>query len=113
MGKYHPHGDQSIYDTMVRMAQEFSYVIHWSMGKETLVQSMAIRLSNAIYRESIDRISKHMLEDIEKKTVDFQPNFDDSEMEPTVLPARLPNLLSMDRMVSQSVWRQDTSPQLD
>ena len=60
------------------------------------------------YTESrLDRISKHMLEDIEKKTVDFQPNFDDSEMEPTVLPARLPNLLSMDWMVSQSVWRQE------
>ena len=94
MGKYHPHGDLSIYDTMVRMAQDFSlrYPLVDGQGNFGSIDGdppVAMR-----YTESrLDKISKHMMEDIDKKTVDFQPNFDDSEMEPTVLPARLPNLL--------------------
>ncbi len=94
MGKYHPHGDQSIYDTMVRMAQEFSLRYPLIDGQGNFGSIDGDPPAAMRYTESrLDRISKHMLEDIEKKTVDFQPNFDDSEMEPTVLPARLPNLL--------------------
>tara|TARA_B100000287_G_scaffold95572_1_gene87784 strand:+ start:2028 stop:4775 length:2748 start_codon:yes stop_codon:yes gene_type:complete len=94
MGKYHPHGDQSIYDTMVRMAQEFSLRYPLIDGQGNFGSIDGDPPAAMRYTESrLDRISKHMLEDIEKKTVDFQPNFDDSEMEPAVLPARLPNLL--------------------
>ncbi|MAV07207.1 MAG: DNA gyrase subunit A [Euryarchaeota archaeon] len=94
MGKYHPHGDQSIYDTMVRMAQEFSLRYPLIDGQGNFGSIDGDPPAAMRYTESrLDRISKHMLEDIEKKTVDFEPNFDDSEMEPAVLPARLPNLL--------------------
>ena len=94
MGKYHPHGDQSIYDTMVRMAQEFSLRYPLVDGQGNFGSIDGDPPAAMRYTESrLDRISKHMLEDIEKKTVDFEPNFDDSEMEPAVLPARLPNLL--------------------
>ena len=94
MGKFHPHGDQSIYDTMVRMAQDFSlrYPLVDGLGNFGSIDGdppAAMR-----YTESrLDRLAKHMLEDIKKDTVNFQPNFDDSEQEPEVLPARLPNLL--------------------
>ena len=94
MGKYHPHGDQSIYDTMVRMAQEFSLRYPLVDGQGNFGSIDGDPPAAMRYTESrLDKISKHMLEDIDKKTVDFQPNFDDSDMEPTVLPARLPNLL--------------------
>ncbi len=94
MGKYHPHGDQSIYDTMVRMAQEFSLRYPLVDGQGNFGSIDGDPPAAMRYTESrLDRISKHMLEDINKDTVDFQPNFDDSESEPTVLPARLPNLL--------------------
>ena len=94
MGKYHPHGDQSIYDTMVRMAQEFSLRYPLVDGQGNFGSIDGDPPAAMRYTESrLDRISKHMLEDINKNTVDFQPNFDDSEEEPTVLPARLPNLL--------------------
>lgn len=94
MGKYHPHGDQSIYDTMVRMAQNFSLRYPLVDGQGNFGSIDGDPPAAMRYTESrLDKIAKHMLEDIEKKTVDFQPNFDDSESEPTVLPARLPNLL--------------------
>ena len=94
MGKYHPHGDQSIYDTMVRMAQDFSLRYPLVDGQGNFGSIDGDPPAAMRYTESrLDRIAKHMLGDIEKKTVDFQPNFDDSEFEPTVLPARLPNLL--------------------
>ena len=94
MGKYHPHGDQSIYDTMVRMAQDFSLRYPLVDGQGNFGSIDGDPPAAMRYTESrLDKISKHMLGDIEKKIVDFQPNFDDSEMEPTVLPARLPNLL--------------------
>ncbi len=94
LGKYHPHGDTSVYDAMVRMAQE------WNM-RYTLIDSQgnfgnqdgdgpaAMRYTEA----RLDRLAEHLLDDIEKDTVDFQPNFDDSESEPTVLPSRIPQLL--------------------
>ena len=94
MGKYHPHGDQSIYDTMVRMAQDFSLRYPLVDGQGNFGSIDGDPPAAMRYTESrLDRIAKHMLEDIDKKTVDFQPNFDDSEQEPTVLPSRLPNLL--------------------
>ncbi len=94
MGKYHPHGDQSIYDTMVRMAQDFSLRYPLVDGQGNFGSIDGDPPAAMRYTESrLDKISKHMLEDIEKKTVDFEPNFDDSEYEPTVLPSRLPNLL--------------------
>jgi len=94
MGKYHPHGDQSIYDTMVRMAQEFSLRYPLVDGQGNFGSIDGDPPAAMRYTESrLDRIAKHMLEDINKNTVNFQPNFDDSENEPTVLPARLPNLL--------------------
>jgi len=94
MGKYHPHGDQSIYDTMVRMAQEFSLRYPLVDGQGNFGSIDGDPPAAMRYTESrLDRIAKHMLDDINKNTVNFQPNFDDSENEPTVLPARLPNLL--------------------
>ena len=94
MGKYHPHGDQSIYDTMVRMAQEFSLRYPLVDGQGNFGSIDGDPPAAMRYTESrLDKISKHMLDDIDKNTVDFQPNFDDSEQEPTVLPSRLPNLL--------------------
>ena len=94
MGKYHPHGDQSIYDTMVRMAQEFSLRYPLVDGQGNFGSIDGDPPAAMRYTESrLDRIAKHMLDDINKKTVDFQPNFDDSEQEPSVLPSRLPNLL--------------------
>ena len=87
MGKYHPHGDQSIYDTMVRMAQEFSLRYPLVDGQGNFGSIDGDPPAAMRYTESrLDRISKHMLDDIDKKTVDFQSNFDDSEQEPTVLP---------------------------
>ncbi|MGI9570865.1 MAG: DNA gyrase subunit A, partial [Desulfobulbia bacterium] len=94
LGKYHPHGDSSVYDTMVRMAQEWSlrYPLVDGQGNYGSIDGdspAAMRYTEARLR----RISEEMLNDINKNTVDFQPNFDDSLQEPTVLPAKLPNLL--------------------
>ena len=94
MGKYHPHGDQSIYDTMVRMAQDFSLRYPLIDGQGNFGSIDGDPPAAMRYTESrLDRLAGHMLQDIDKNTVVFQPNFDDSENEPTVLPARLPNLL--------------------
>nr|MCS5537368.1 hypothetical protein [Candidatus Poseidoniaceae archaeon] len=94
MGKYHPHGDQSIYDTMVRMAQDFSLRYPLVDGQGNFGSIDGDPPAAMRYTESrLDRLAKHMLEDIKKDTVEFHPNFDDSEQEPEVLPARLPNLL--------------------
>lgn len=94
MGKYHPHGDSSIYDAMVRMAQDFSirYPLvdgHGNFGNIDGDSAAAMRYTEA----RMSKISMSMLADIEKETVDFRPNFDESLKEPVVLPARFPNLL--------------------
>ncbi len=94
LGKYHPHGDSSVYDAMVRMAQEFStrYPLvmgHGNFGSVDGDAPAAMRYTEA----KLSHISMEMLRDIEKKTVDFGPNFDESEVQPLVLPARYPNLL--------------------
>ncbi len=94
LGRYHPHGDASVYDAMVRMAQDFSlrYPMidgHGNFGSIDGYPAAAYR-----YTESrMSKISTHMLDDIDKETVDFMPNYDDRLKEPVVLPARFPNLL--------------------
>lgn len=94
LGKYHPHGDASVYDTMVRMAQDWSlrYTLVDGQGNFGSIDGdfpAAMRYTEARLR----RIAEEMLADINKDTVDFQPNFDDSLTEPSVLPGKLPNLL--------------------
>jgi DNA gyrase subunit A len=94
LGKYHPHGDTSVYDAMVRMAQEWSlrYPLVDGQGNFGSIDGdspAAMRYTEA----RLQKIAEEMLADINKDTVDFQLNFDDSLQEPTVLPANLPNLL--------------------
>jgi DNA gyrase subunit A len=94
MGKYHPHGDSSVYDTMVRMAQPWSlrYPLVDGQGNFGSVDGdspAAMRYTEARLR----KIAEEMLDDLEKETVDFAPNFDDSLQEPTVMPTKIPNLL--------------------
>ncbi len=94
MGKYHPHGDSSIYDALVRMAQDFSmrYMLIDGQGNFGSVDgdsAAAMRYTEC----RLDKLSSELLADIDKETVDFQPNYDEKELEPTVLPARIPNLL--------------------
>ncbi len=94
MGKYHPHGDNAIYDTLVRMAQNFSlrYMLIDGQGNFGSVDGDAPAAMR--YTECrLDRIAAQLLEDIDRETVDFVPNYDGKEQEPTVLPARIPNLL--------------------
>ena len=94
MGKYHPHGDSSIYDAMVRMAQPFNYRYmlvdgHGNFGSVDGDGAAAMRYTEA----RMSKISMEMLRDINKNTVDFIDNYDATEVEPTILPARFPNLL--------------------
>ncbi len=94
LGRYHPHGDTSVYDAMVRLAQDFSmrYMLidgHGNFGSVDGDGPAAMRYTEA----RMSKISEYMLTDIEKNTVDFMPNYDDRLQEPTVLPARIPSLL--------------------
>ena len=94
IGKYHPHGDQSVYDTLVRMAQPFSlrYLLVDGQGNFGSVDgdsAAAMRYTEA----RMSRLTHELMADIDKETVDFQPNYDEKEQEPTVLPTRFPNLL--------------------
>ena len=94
LGKYHPHGDSSVYDAMVRMAQDFSlrYMLVNGQGNFGSIDgdgAAAMRYTEA----KLQKISDELLSDIEKDTVDFMPNYDGSQKEPVVLPARVPNLL--------------------
>jgi DNA gyrase subunit A len=94
MGKFHPHGDASIYDALVRMAQDFSmrYMLIDGQGNFGSVDgdpAAAMRYTEC----RLDRLSSELLADIDKETVDYQPNYDEKELEPTVLPTRIPNLL--------------------
>jgi DNA gyrase subunit A len=94
MGKYHPHGDQAIYDTLVRMAQDFSLRYTLVDGQGNFGSVDGDNAAAMRYTECrLDKISAELLADIEKETIDFQPNYDGKEQEPTVLPSRLPNLL--------------------
>ena len=94
MGKYHPHGDASIYDALVRMAQDFSlrYMLvngHGNFGSVDGDSPAAMRYTEA----KMPKLAVEMLADIDKNTVDFMPNYDEKLQEPTVLPAKIPNLL--------------------
>ncbi|MGL5544355.1 MAG: DNA gyrase subunit A [Cetobacterium sp.] len=94
LGKYHPHGDSAVYNTMVRMAQSFAYRYelvdgHGNFGSIDGDSAAAMRYTEA----RMSKISNEILEDIDKDTIDFRKNFDDSLDEPIVLPAKLPNLL--------------------
>ena len=94
LGKYHPHGDSSIYDTLVRMAQDFSLNIPLVDGQGNFGSIDGDAAAAMRYTEArMQKISDNMLQDIQKETVDFQNNFDDSQQEPTVLPSVFPNLL--------------------
>lgn len=94
MAKYHPHGDQSIYDAMVRMAQDFSLRVLLVDGQGNFGSMDGDPPAAMRYTESrLSKAAEALLEDIDKETVDFQPNYDDREQEPVVLPARFPNLL--------------------
>lgn len=94
IGKYHPHGDAAVYDTMVRLAQPFSMRVplidgHGNFGSIDGDSAAAMRYTEA----RLDKPAMELLRDLEKETVDFQPNYDESLQEPAVLPARFPNLL--------------------
>lgn len=94
LGKYHPHGDISVYDAIVRMAQDFScrYVLadgHGNFGSIDGDSAAAMRYTEV----RMSKIAELMLQDIDKKTVDFTPNYDESLQEPSVLPSKIPNLL--------------------
>ena len=94
LGKYHPHGDSSVYDAMVRMAQDWSlrYPLVDGQGNFGSIDGdppAAMRYTEARLR----KIAEEVIADIDKNTVDFRPNFDDSLEEPTVMPSRIPNLL--------------------
>ncbi|WP_408736792.1 DNA gyrase subunit A [Acetobacter thailandicus] len=94
MGKYHPHGDSSIYDAMVRMAQSWSMRVRLIDGQGNFGSVDGDSPAAMRYTEArLARASTFLLEDIDRDTVDFQPNYDESEQEPTVLPAAFPNLL--------------------
>lgn len=94
LGKYHPHGDSSVYDALVRLAQDFSINFplvdgHGNFGSVDGDPAAAMRYTEA----RLSKLAAEMLRDLDKETVDFYPNFDGNEMEPAVLPARYPNLL--------------------
>src|SRR6185369_13823335 len=94
LGKYHPHGDTSVYDAMVRMAQTWSLRYPLVDGQGNFGSMDGDPPAAMRYTEArLKKLAEEMLADIEKDTVDFRPNFDDSLEEPTVLPSKIPNLL--------------------
>ncbi|MBS0567831.1 MAG: DNA gyrase subunit A [Proteobacteria bacterium] len=94
IGKYHPHGDQSVYDALVRMAQDFSLRYPLVDGQGNFGSVDGDNAAAMRYTECrLDRLTSEILSDLDKETVDFQPNYDEKDLEPTVLPARVPNLL--------------------
>ena len=94
IGKYHPHGDTAVYDTVVRLAQDFSLRYPLVDGQGNFGSIDGDNAAAMRYTEvRLEKLSNELLADIEKETVDFQPNYDDSLSEPKVMPARFPNLL--------------------
>ena len=94
MGKYHPHGDAAIYDAMVRMAQDFSLRLPLIDGQGNFGSMDGDPAAAMRYTEArMGKVAETLLEDIDKETVEYQPNYDESLLEPVVLPARYPNLL--------------------
>ncbi|MFZ2202104.1 MAG: DNA gyrase subunit A, partial [Microgenomates group bacterium] len=96
LGKYHPHGDQAVYQTLVRLAQDFSMRYQLVDGQGNFGSIDGDSAAAMRYTEArLSKIADELLADIDKNTVDFIDNFDGSQQEPTVLPAKLPNLLLM------------------
>ncbi len=94
MGKYHPHGDSAIYDALVRMAQNFSLRLPLIDGQGNFGSIDGDPAAAMRYTECrLEKVAHKLLDDIDKETVDFQENYDNSESEPVVLPAKFPNLL--------------------
>jgi DNA gyrase subunit A len=94
IGKYHPHGDQAVYDALVRLAQDFSMSVKLLDGQGNFGSMDGDRAAAMRYTETrLAKISEFLVADIEKNTIDYQNNYDDTELEPTVLPAQFPNLL--------------------
>ena len=94
IGKYHPHGDQSVYDALVRMAQDFSMRVPLIDGQGNFGSVDGDAAAAMRYTESrLTKIAHSLLDDLDKDTVDFQANYDNKDREPTVLPAKFPNLL--------------------
>ena len=94
IGKYHPHGDQSVYDALTRMVQVFSMSLPLIDGQGNFGSVDGDRPAAMRYTETrLSKISQHLIEDIDKKTVNFKSNYDETEKEPEVLPAKYPNLL--------------------
>ncbi len=94
IGKYHPHGDQSVYDALVRMVQDFSMSLPLVEGQGNFGSIDGDPAAAMRYTETrLSKVSQYLIDDIEKKTVDFKSNYDETEKEPTVLPAQYPNLL--------------------
>ncbi len=94
IGKYHPHGDQSVYDALVRMVQDFSMSLPLVDGQGNFGSIDGDPAAAMRYTETrLSKVSQFLIDDIEKKTIDFKSNYDETEKEPTVLPAQFPNLL--------------------
>ena len=94
IGKYHPHGDQAVYDALVRLAQDFSMSVKLLDGQGNFGSMDGDRAAAMRYTETrLAKISEYLVSDLEKNTIDYQNNYDDTELEPTVLPAQFPNLL--------------------
>ena len=94
LGKYHPHGDVAVYDSMVGMAQEFSYRYPFILGQGNFGSIDGDNAAAMRYTEAkMSRISSELLHDLEKETVDFRPNYDQTRKEPTVFPSAVPALL--------------------
>jgi DNA gyrase subunit A len=105
MGQYHPHGDSAIYDALVRMAQEFSLRLMLVDGQGNFGSVDGDPPAAMRYTESrLAKPAMFLLEDIDKDTVDFTPNYDESKHEPAVLPARFPNLLVNGPAASRWAW---------
>lgn len=107
IGKYHPHGDSAVYESMVRMAQDFNYRYmlvdgHGNFGSVDGDSAAAMRYTEA----RMSKIAMEILRDITKDTIDYQDNYDGSEREPAVMPSRFPNLLVNGPLVLRSEWRQ-------
>lgn len=105
MGQYHPHGDSAIYDALVRMAQDFSMSLPLLDGQGNFGSMDGDNPAAMRYTEvRMDKPAAYLLADIDKETVDFQDNYDGKQQEPSVLPARFPNMLVNGAGASRSAW---------
>ena len=94
IGKYHPHGDQSVYDALVRMVQDFSMSLPLIQGQGNFGSIDGDPAAAMRYTETrLSKVSQYLIDDIEKNTITFKSNYDETEKEPSVLPAQFPNLL--------------------